>query len=63
MKKGKHILDKYEVIEEAWWFYDMKQKGHKFCPTSKKWREFYHPKTVEEIYSTLQQIIKKQSTK
>ena len=51
-------LDKYEVIDLAWWFYRQRQKGYDFSPTSKKWLDFLHPKTVEEVYELLQNQLK-----
>ena len=58
MTQEKVKLDKYEVIDLAWWFYKNRQIGNNFSPTSKKWMEFLHPKTVEEVYELLQKIIK-----
>lgn len=52
-------LDKYEVIDLAWWFYQQRQKGYDFSPTSKKWLDFLHPTSVEEVYELLQGIINK----
>ena len=51
-------LDKYEVIDLAWDLYKMRERGNDFNPTSKKWLDFLHPKSVEEVYDLLQKIIK-----
>ena len=51
-------LDKYEVIDLAWWFYKQRQNGYDLNPTSKKWLDFLHPTSVEEVYELLQKIIK-----
>lgn len=59
MTQDKVRLDKYEVIELAWWFYDQRQRGYNFSPTSEKWRDFLHPQTVEKVYELLQGIINK----
>jgi len=59
MQQGTFKLDKHEVNIEANWFYEQWKKGYNFNPTSKKWRELYHPKTIEDIYEQLQKRIKK----
>jgi len=58
MTQDKVKLDKYQVIDLAWWFYKNRKKGYDFDPTNGKWTDFLHPKSVEDVYVLLQKIIK-----